>query len=199
MLETRFETAQGTVLLIDAMGRREGHGDVVRLVRGESRVGADADGACAAAPATERSCPGSAAWPTDGASRRWRDRTAYVLDTPDCELQGEDMKTVGEFTAEAGSETPFTLTWSPSYHPVPTDHRGQRRCIDLVTEDWRTWAKSHRSETAGDWSALVLRSLITLKALTHFETGGIVAAPTTSLPEQLGGPRNWDYRLLLAA
>ena len=60
--------------------------------------------------------------------------------------------------------------------------------------DWNVWTKSHRTETAGDWVEVVQRSLITLKALTHYETGGIVAAPTTSLPEQLGGPRNWDYR-----
>ena len=66
--------------------------------------------------------------------------------------------------------------------------------MELATEDWRNWIKSHRIDSCGEWRDIVMRSLITLKALTHYETGGIVAAPTTSLPEALGGPRNWDYR-----
>ena len=190
VLETRFETAQGTVMLIDAMGRREGHGDVVRIARCESGsvpmrveivlrpeygtvvpwVSRLADGRIAAVAGPDR----------------------YVLAT-DVPLRGEDMRTVGDFTLEEGTEMPFTLTWSHSYQPVPQSvDAGQ--IIELVSEDWQTWAKSHRPDTAGDWSPIVLRSLITLKALTHYETGGIVAAPTTSLPEQLGGPRNWDYR-----
>ena len=190
VLETRFETAQGTVLLIDAMGRREGNGDVVRLVRGES---------------------GSVPMKTEimlrsgyGTTVPWVSRLAdgriaavagpdrYIL-AATCELRGEDFKTMGEFVAEAGIDTPFTLTWSRSYQPVPQPVNAAE-VIDLVTEDWQQWVKSHRPETAGPWHETVLRSLITLKALTHFETGGIVAAPTTSLPEQLGGPRNWDYR-----
>jgi GH15 family glucan-1,4-alpha-glucosidase len=87
----------------------------------------------------------------------------------------------------------FVLSWSPSFRPPPPSVDAAE-IIDLVSEDWRDWAKAHRAETAGDWTGLVLRSLITLKALTHFETGGIVAAPTTSLPEAIGGERNWDYR-----
>src|SRR5204863_9169313 len=66
--------------------------------------------------------------------------------------------------------------------------------IEEASGGWREWAKSHKPEGSGEWSEAVLRSLITLKALAHRETGGIVAAATTSLPEQLGGPRNWDYR-----
>ena len=190
VLETRFETESGTVLLIDAMGRREGHGDLVRLVRGETGV----------VPMKMEIVlrPGYGAivpW----VSRLADDRIAavagpdrFTLDTT-VELRGENMRTVGEFTAEAGVETPFALTWSPSYQPVPQTVNAAQ-IIELVTEDWQNWVKSHRIETAGVWTAVVLRSLITLKALTHFETGGIVAAPTTSLPEQLGGPRNWDYR-----
>ncbi len=190
VLETRFETAQGTVLLIDAMGRREGHGDVVRLVRGESGsvpmrmemvlrpgygtivpwVSRLADGRIAAVAGPDR----------------------YVLDTA-VELRGEDFRTVGDFTAEEGSETPFTMTWSPSYQPVP-QAVDAAQLIELVSTDWVDWIKGHRVQVAGEWVPVVQRSLITLKALTHYETGGIVAAPTTSLPEQLGGPRNWDYR-----
>lgn len=190
VLETRFETAEGTVLLIDAMGRREGHGDVVRLVRGETGavpmrmelvlrpgygtilpwVSRLADGRIAAVAGPDR----------------------YVLDTA-VELHGEDFRTVGDFTAEEGSETPFTMTWSPSYQPVP-QAVDAAQLIELVSDDWASWIKGHRVQVAGEWVAVVQRSLITLKALTHYETGGIVAAPTTSLPEQLGGPRNWDYR-----
>ena len=190
VLETTFETAAGTVLLIDAMGRREGHGDVVRLVRGVSgsvpmrMEGVLRPGYGTVVPWVSRLADGRIA-AVAGPDR-------FVLDTP-VPLHGEDFRTVGTFTAEEGSETPFTLTWSPSYHPVP-QAVDAAQLIELVTEDWNDWTKSHRRETAGDWVDLVQRSLITLKALTHFETGGIVAAPTTSLPEQLGGPRNWDYR-----
>ena len=190
VLETRFETEVGVVVLIDAMGRRDGHGDVVRLVRGEEGavpmrmeivlrpgygtvvpwVSRLADGRIAAVAGPDR----------------------FVLDTK-VPLRGEAFRTVGEFTAEAGIETPFTLTWSPSFHPVP-QAVDAAQIVELVTEDWTDWTKSHRTEMAGDFVGIVQRSLITLKALTHYETGGIVAAPTTSLPEQLGGPRNWDYR-----
>ena len=190
VLETTFETAEGTVLLIDAMGRREGHGDVVRLVRGLSgsvpmRLEAVLrPGYGAVVPWVSRLADGRVA-AVAGPDR-------FVLDTP-VELRGEEFRTVGTFTAEEGSETPFTLTWSASYHPVPKPVDAAQ-LVELVTEDWNDWIKAHRSEMAGDWVDIVQRSLITLKALTHYETGGIVAAPTTSLPEQLGGPRNWDYR-----
>ena len=190
VLETTFETAEGSVLLIDAMGRREGHGDVVRLVRGLSgsvpmRLEAVLrPGYGAVVPWVSRLADGRVA-AVAGPDR-------FVLDTP-VDLRGEDFRTVGTFTAEEGSETPFTLTWSASYHPGPKAVDAAQ-LIELVTEDWTDWIKAHRSEMAGDWVEVVQRSLITLKALTHYETGGIVAAPTTSLPEQLGGPRNWDYR-----
>ena len=190
VLETRFETADGVVVLIDAMGRREGHGDVVRLVRGVSgsvpmrMEGVLRPGYGSVVPWVSRLADGRLA-AVAGPDR-------FVLDTP-VELHGEEFRTVGTFTAEEGSETPFTLTWSPSYHPVPKAVDA-KQLIELVSEDWADWIKAHRIDTAGDWVEVVQRSLITLKALTHYETGGIVAAPTTSLPEQLGGPRNWDYR-----
>ena len=190
VLETTFETAQGTVQLIDVMGRREGHGDVARLVRGLSgsvpmRIeGVLRPGYGAVVPWVSRLADGRVA-AVAGPDR-------FVLDTP-VELHGEDLRTVGTFTAEDGSETPFTLTWSPSFLPVP-DKLDAAETIDLATRQWQRWIAQHREDTAGDWVGLVQRSLVTLKALTHYQTGGIVAAPTTSLPEQLGGPRNWDYR-----
>ena len=190
VLETRFETAEGCVVLTDAMGRREGHGDVVRLVRGETgSVPMRMEivlrpGYGAVVPWVSRLADGRIA-AVAGPDR-------YVLDTP-VDLHGEDFRTVGTFTAEAGEATPFTMTWSPSYHPVPQPVDAAQ-LIELVSEDWTAWIGRHKVETAGDWVEVVQRSLVTLKALTHYETGGIVAAPTTSLPEELGGPRNWDYR-----
>ncbi len=106
------------------------------------------------------------------------------------ETHGEDMRTISEFSVAAGEEVAFVLSWSPSYRPQPQTVDANE-VIELACEDWRGWIRAHRSENAGEWCPQVLRSLITLKALTHYETGGIVAAPTTSLPEQIGGPRNW--------
>ncbi len=113
-----------------------------------------------------------------------------TLHTP-VPLHGEGLTTVGEVEVAAGTMVPFVLTYSASHLPVP-------EAIDPVaslehTETfWTEWVAAHRS--SGDWADAVTRSLITLKALTYAPTGGIVAAPTTSLPEDLGGVRNWDYR-----
>ena len=109
------------------------------------------------------------------------------------EVHGEGLRTVAEFTISAGEEIPFVLTWSPSYHPIPTPANAVDT-IKTATAGWQSWTKAYKPEGSGEWSEAVLRSLVTLKALTHRETGGIVAAATTSLPEQLGGLRNWDYR-----
>jgi GH15 family glucan-1,4-alpha-glucosidase len=109
------------------------------------------------------------------------------------ETHGENLRTVAEFAVHAGEEIPFVLTWSSSFRSIPES--ADAGCtIEEAGAGWREWAKSHKPEGSGEWSEAVLRSLITLKALAHRETGGIVAAATTSLPEQLGGPRNWDYR-----
>ena len=113
-----------------------------------------------------------------------------TLHTP-AQLQGEDLRTVGTFSVTAGQTVPFVLTYGPSHLPrsTPTDAAAMLRW----TEDfWRAW--SDRCQPAGRWTEVVRRSLLTLKALSYEPTGGIVAAPTTSLPEQIGGPRNWDYR-----
>ena len=190
VLETTFDTAEGSVTLIDCMGRRDGHADVVRLVRGvrgsvpmrmELKVRNEyglvvpwvsriADGRLAVVAGPER----------------------LVLDT-EVETRGENMSTVAEFTVEEGEDTAFVLTWSPSFKPAP-ERLAAGEVIERATWSWREWSKAHKAEGCGRWSDLVLRSLLTLKGLTHHETGGIVAAPTTSLPEQIGGGRNWDYR-----
>jgi GH15 family glucan-1,4-alpha-glucosidase len=189
ILETRFETAAGAVALIDFMPPRGDASDVVRLVRGTSgrvklrmelviRFGFGID-----IPWVKRTEDGSALLAICG-----QDMT--VLRTP-VETRGEDLTTVADFEVSAGETIPFVLTYGPSHLPVP-------KPIDPATalqetEDfWIEWC-SH-CNYAGEHRDLVLRSLITLKALTYAPTGGIVAAPTTSLPEKLGGMRNWDYR-----
>ncbi|CCE05223.1 putative glycoside hydrolase, family 15 [Bradyrhizobium sp. STM 3843] len=189
ILETRFETDEGAVELIDFMPPRGHASDVVRMVRGLS---------------------GSVAMRMDmiirfgfGVDIPWvkrsEDRTALlaicgqdmaVLRTP-VETRGENMTTVAEFTIKAGETVPFVLTYAPSHLPVPRAIDPDRALAD--TEGfWRDW--SGRCTYQGENYDLVMRSLITLKALTFAPTGGIVAAPTTSLPEKLGGWRNWDYR-----
>src|SRR5260370_23497757 len=96
-----------------------------------------------------------------------------------------------EFLVSAGQTVPFVLAYSPSYLPLP-DAVVPDVALGETTESWKEWTKQHTD--GGPFADAVPRSQITLKALTSQPTGGIVAAPTTSLPEQLGGPRNWDYR-----
>jgi GH15 family glucan-1,4-alpha-glucosidase len=113
-----------------------------------------------------------------------------VLRTP-VVLHGEDLRTIGEFTLDAGQSVPFVLSHGPSFEspPPPIDPFA---ALEHTETFWRRW--SDRCPQVGPWKDAVKRSLITLKALTYAPTGGIVAAATTSLPERLGGARNWDYR-----
>ncbi len=113
-----------------------------------------------------------------------------VLRTP-APFRGEDTKTVSEFTIQAGETVPFVLSYGASHLPVPEKIDPQ---ADLASteEFWKKWISA--CTYSGPYEDLVRRSLITLKALTYWPTGGITAAPTTSLPEKIGGPRNWDYR-----
>jgi GH15 family glucan-1,4-alpha-glucosidase len=106
-------------------------------------------------------------------------------------LRGANLKSIGEFDVAAGEEFTFTLTWSHSYRPMPPPFRATDALVETELF-WSNWAAPIKR--AGEWSEPVLRSLLTLKALSHRETGGIVAAGTTSLPEKIGGTRNWDYR-----
>ncbi|MDQ1467056.1 MAG: hypothetical protein QOH10_1471, partial [Actinomycetota bacterium] len=107
------------------------------------------------------------------------------------DLRGEDLKTVGEFTVARRQQFSFVLGWFPSHEPGPVP-RNAPALVARTTKYWRNW--SARCTYAGKWREPVLRSLLTLESLTFMPTGGIVAAPTTSLPETLGGTRNWDYR-----
>jgi hypothetical protein len=111
-------------------------------------------------------------------------------------LRGEELKTIGDFVVSEGQMVSFVLTYSASHLPPPAPVDARAALADTEAY-WHEW--SSRCVDVGEWTPAVRRSLITLKALTYRPTGGIVAAPTTSLPEQLGGSRNWDYPLLLAA
>jgi GH15 family glucan-1,4-alpha-glucosidase len=189
ILETRFETADGIVALVDFMPPRGEASDVVRLVRGiEGRVRMRMQlvirfGFGIDIPWVKRTGDRSALLAIAGP-----DMT--VLRTP-VETRGEDMTTVADFEVGAGEAVPFVLTYGPSHldPPAPIDPEVALKETEAF---WTEWCE--RCTYEGEHRGLVLRSLITLKALTFEPTGGIVAAPTTSLPEKLGGWRNWDYR-----
>ncbi|BAM87812.1 putative glycoside hydrolase, family 15 [Bradyrhizobium oligotrophicum S58] len=189
ILETRFETATGTVELIDFMPPRGSASDVVRLVRGVSgRVAMRMDliirfGFGVEIPWVKRSDDRSALLAICG-------QDMAVLHTA-VQTRGENMTTVAEFDVAAGETIPFALTYGASHLPVPRPIDPDQALADTEAF-WTEWAR--RCTYRGEHRDLVMRSLITLKALTYGPTGGIVAAPTTSLPEKLGGWRNWDYR-----
>ena len=188
ILETRFETASGIVALIDFMPPRGHASDVVRLVRGVSgrvrmmmqlviRFGFGID-----IPWVKRT--------EDGALLAICGPDMTVLRTP-VETRGEDLTTVADFWVGEGETVPFVLTYGPSHLPVP-EPINPAYALQATEDFWTEWCS--RCTYQGDHRGLVMRSLITLKALTYGPSGGIVAAPTTSLPEKLGGMRNWDYR-----
>jgi GH15 family glucan-1,4-alpha-glucosidase len=188
ILETEFETTDGAVTLIDFMPVRDKGSAVVRLVRGRrGRVVMDME--LVMRFDYGRSVP----WVTrtkDGSLCAIAGPNMVVLRTP-IPIRGEGLTTVGRFTVVEGETMPFVLTHGLSYRTVPRPV-DWRACLVRTQEFWRTWVRQCTYRGAFDES--VKRSLITLKALTYRRTGGIVAAPTTSLPERLGGARNWDYR-----
>ncbi len=187
ILETEFETENGSVTLIDCMTPRNDAPDLLRMVvgtRGQVKMNMEL---------VIRFDYGSIVpWV------RKTDRGISAIAGPDMlglrtevPLRGENFKTVATFTVSEGQKVPFDLTWYPAHREEPSTLNVDSAIQD--TEDWwREW--SDRCSYQGKWREAVLRSLITLKALTFLPTGGIAAAPTTSLPEALGGVRNWDYR-----
>jgi GH15 family glucan-1,4-alpha-glucosidase len=187
VLETEFETADGTVRLVDFMLPREQAPHLVRVVEGvRGRVPVRME--LRARFDYGRIRP----WirPYEGAVTYTAGPDALVLRTP-IPMRVEDHITVAEVTLGPGERIPFMLAWYPSWQPVPAPLDPLVALAD-TTDYWQTWAA--QCTYRGEWREAVLRSLMVLKALTYAPTGGIVAAPTTSLPEQLGGPRNWDYR-----
>jgi GH15 family glucan-1,4-alpha-glucosidase len=187
VLETDFDTADGEVRLTDCMPPRTAAADLVRIVEGRrGRVHMRME-------LIIRFDYGSIVpWV------RHIERGIRAVAGPDTlycrtnvELHGEKMHTVADFTVAAGQRVSFDLTWCPTHQPEPKECDPERTVHE--TENWwREW--SSRCTYEGEWRDAVLRSLITLKALTYAPTGGIVAAATTSLPEVIGGVRNWDYR-----
>ena len=188
ILETEFETDEGAVTLVDFMPLRGTQCDLARLVvgrRGRVTMGVEL---------ILRFYYGAIVpWVTtleDGSLRAVAGPDMVLLRS-DVKLHGQDLTSVAEFTVEQGDRVSFVLTYSPSHYPPPKSVDARAALAD-TTHYWRDWT-SHCTYR-GEWADAVQRSLITLKALIYRPTGGIVAAPTTSLPEQLGGTRNWDYR-----
>jgi GH15 family glucan-1,4-alpha-glucosidase len=188
ILETHIEADGGEVAVIDFMPLRGQNSDVVRLVRGvHGRVRMRME--LVLRFDYGRTVP----WVNRLADGTWRaiaGANMVVLHTP-VSLRGEDLKTVAEFEISPGETIPFVVTYGASHNDPPASI--DAKTFLAGTESfWTEWAAQARS--CGEWTDAVTRSLITLKALTYAPTGGIIAAPTTSLPEEIGGPRNWDYR-----
>jgi GH15 family glucan-1,4-alpha-glucosidase len=188
VLETEFDTPEGTVRVTDCMPIRDRSIDLVRVVHGvrgavpmkfDLRVRFDYGSVVPWARST--------------------DHTVLMIAGPDAlrlaspvPIEGREMHHGAEFLVREGDTLPFVLTWYPSYHRDPPPELDALRAVGRTTAWWSDW--SSRSTYTGEWREPVQRSVITLKALTYAPTGGIVAAPTTSLPEWPGGVRNWDYR-----
>jgi GH15 family glucan-1,4-alpha-glucosidase len=187
IVETTFETEDGEVCLIDFMPPRDEHSHVVRIVRGvRGEVAMRMD-------FTVRFDYGrTIPWVTntDACLRAIAGSDMVVLQTK-VPLKGEGMATVGEFTIRAGETASFTLTNMSSLEEVRPE-RSPDEALRLTQEFWQEWAG--KNVYRGSYAEAVERSLITLKAMTYKPTGGIVAAVTASLPECIGGVRNWDYR-----
>ena len=187
ILETEWETPGGKVKVIDFMPPRDSVADIVRIVvgvRGSVRMRGEL---------TLRFDYGHIVpWvrhDNHGIHAIAGPDAAYLV--TEAPLRGERMHTVSDFTVHAGERIPFVLTWTPSHLPRPRSIDPEAY-LDSTESFWREW--SAKCKITGPYREAIQRSLITLKALTYAPTGGIVAAVTTSLPEQLGGPRNWDYR-----
>src|SRR5438132_1421554 len=189
ILETEIETKNGAVRLIDFMPPRGENPDIIRIVEGlrgkvsmhmELIIRFDYGQIVPWVRRRKRYDGLEAIAGPDG----------LILRTP-IETCGEDLTTVADFTVAKGDRVPFVLTWFASHKEPPRKINPEHALHDTETF-WSDWAKQFQSE--GKWRDAVVRSLVTLKGLTYAPTGGLVAALTTSLPEQIGGVRNWDYR-----
>jgi GH15 family glucan-1,4-alpha-glucosidase len=187
VLETEFQTETGTAVIVDFMPPADG-AHLARIVVGRSgRVDFRTEFVArfnygASVPWVRQLYDGSIS------AVAGPERLVLRSQIP---LHGEDLKTVGDFTVEEGQSVAFVLSYGASFEASPSAI-DPFESLERTEAFWRGW--SDRCPDVGPWTEAVKRSLITLKALTYAPTGGIVAAATTSLPEQLGGVRNWDYR-----
>jgi len=189
ILETEIETKSGAVRLIDFMPPRGENPDIIRIVEGlrgkvpmrmELVIRFDYGQIVPWVLRRKRYDGLEAIAGPDG----------LILRTP-IETRGEDLTTVAEFAVEKGDRVPFVLTWFAS-HTEPPRKVNPEHALRDTEKYWGDWSSQFRSK--GEWRDAVMRSLVTLKGLTYAPTGGLVAALTTSLPEEIGGVRNWDYR-----
>ena len=188
VLETNWETDRGKVRVIDFMPPRGKAPDIVRIVEGiagEVEMNAEL--------VIRYDYGSTVPW-----LRRTDDDTRIAIAGPDAlcfrspvEHRGENMRTIAEFTVKEGDRVPFTLTWFPS-NEDPPERIDPEQALKDSADYWTEWIDGCNYD--GQWKEAVHTSLIVLKALTYAPTGGMVAAPTTSLPEKIGGERNWDYR-----
>jgi GH15 family glucan-1,4-alpha-glucosidase len=187
VLETEHRTDDGVVRVVDCMPPRQQDADVARVVEGvRGRVAMRMELIIrfdygSIVPWVRRE---------EGALHAIAGPDSVWLRTP-VPVHGQNLTTVAEFTVDEGERVPFMLTWHASHQRAPR-RIDPVRAVDDSGSWWGEWAS--RISYEGGWQDAVIRSLLTLKALTYAPTGGIVAAPTTSLPEALGGVRNWDYR-----
>ncbi len=188
LLETRFASESGTVVVVDFMPPRGAASDVIRWIQCSSgRVSMRMEcilrfGYGAVVPWVSR---------IDERAVKAIAGPDMVVLRSDVEMHGENLSTVSDFELREGESAFFSLTYLASHLPLPEPPDVQAALQDTEAF-WRDWVQS--STASGHWEESVVRSLITLRALIYAPTGGIVAAPTTSLPEQPGGTRNWDYR-----
>ncbi|MFF3732583.1 glycoside hydrolase family 15 protein [Streptomyces sp. NPDC002476] len=187
VLESEWDTPRGTVKVTDFMPPRDGAPQVIRIVEGVSgRVPMRSE--LRMRFSYGRVTP----WvhKIDGRTVAVAGPDSVWLDTP-ADTYGENLTTYSDFTVTPGDRIAFTISWQPSHHEPPSlpDPEGS---LEATEEFWREWVE--QCTYHGPYREAVVRSLIVLKALTYAPTGGIVAAPTTSLPEDIGGSRNWDYR-----
>src|SRR6266516_2092848 len=189
ILETEIETKSGAVRLIDFMPPRGENPDIIRIiecVRGKVSMQMEL--------IIRFDYVHIVPWVRTRKKHEGLEAIAgpdgLILRTP-VETHGEDLTTVAEFTVAKGDHIPFVLTWFASHTDPPRKIHADHALRDTEIF-WVDWAKQFQTE--GKWRDAIVRSLITLKGLTYAPTGGLVAAPTTSLPEQIGGVRNWDYR-----
>ncbi|AWL37640.1 MULTISPECIES: glycoside hydrolase family 15 protein [Streptomyces] len=187
VLESEWDTSRGTVRVTDFMPPRDGAPQLIRIVEGVSgRVPMRSE--LRMRFSYGRVTP----WvhKVDGRTVAVAGPDSVWLDT-EAETYGQNLTTYADFTVAPGDRVAFTISWQPSHHEPPAlpDPEGS---LEATEQFWREWVE--QCTYHGPYREAVVRSLITLKALTYGPTGGIVAAPTTSLPEEIGGVRNWDYR-----